>query len=184
MAAKPEWLELLEAEEIAAQAETDEARKALEAAEDHWHQLANTRDVMTALFYQQPKPRSHHRKAANGPAPQAPRAGTASTEGKHTTSSRQRGGGRRTTGVPPRVPLEEAKNRILVFLASAGRPMNVREVTEGIGDHPAKGRIETTRGRLKILIREGRVIQTPGPQFTLEPSVRKVYEEGGAPFER
>ncbi|MET8057513.1 hypothetical protein [Streptomyces microflavus] len=80
-----------------------------------------------------------------------------------------------TSGPASAGPLEweVAQERMLVLLAGAGRAMKVQDITAAIGEDvsaTSKGRrVETTRSRLKRLVREGRVTEGPTAWFTISP---------------
>lgn len=57
------------------------------------------------------------------------------------------------------IALEEAVEKMLVLLASAGREMKVRDIAVGIGENVSDRRIETTRSRLKSLAKQGKVVE-------------------------
>jgi hypothetical protein len=62
--------------------------------------------------------------------------------------------------VPQRVEWTEGLERITVLLATSGRVMRTREVAAAIGeDVTLPARIETTRGRLKRLVKDGTVVE-------------------------
>lgn len=68
---------------------------------------------------------------------------------------------------------EAARERTLVLLAGAGRAMKVQDIASAIGEDVSamsKGRrVETTRSRLKRLVKEGRVTEGPTAWFTISP---------------
>lgn len=68
---------------------------------------------------------------------------------------------------------EVARERMLVLLAGAGRAMKVQDIASAIGEDistMSKGRrVETTRSRLKRLVKEGRVTEGPTAWFTISP---------------
>ncbi|MFI8813630.1 MULTISPECIES: hypothetical protein [unclassified Streptomyces] len=68
---------------------------------------------------------------------------------------------------------EVARERMLVLLAGAGRAMKVQDIAAAIGEDVSamsKGRrVETTRSRLKRLVKEGRVAEGPTAWFTISP---------------
>ncbi|MFJ9521812.1 hypothetical protein ACIRPK_26610 [Kitasatospora sp. NPDC101801] len=95
---------------------------------------------------------------------------------------------------PARTPsvgihLDEAVDRMLLFLTTAGREMKVRDIAVAIGETPSDRRIETTRSRLKTLAKHGKVVEghpgwfriAPGP-LALEPATAGMVEHvnGGA----
>ncbi|MFE2974339.1 hypothetical protein [Streptomyces sp. NPDC059258] len=64
--------------------------------------------------------------------------------------------------------LEEGRRRILVVLATAGRALRARDVAAAIGeDISTPSRVETTRARLKRLVRSGQVVEGPIGSFAI-----------------
>ncbi|MBT2399399.1 hypothetical protein [Streptomyces sp. ISL-100] len=55
--------------------------------------------------------------------------------------------------------------RIVALLQGAGRPLKVNDITAEIGDDSS--RVETTRSRLKRLVKEGRVVEGPTGSFAI-----------------
>ncbi|MGW6691555.1 hypothetical protein [Streptomyces sp. NPDC054961] len=78
--------------------------------------------------------------------------------------------------------LSVARERMLVLLAGAGRAMKAQDIAAAIGedisDTSNGRRTETTRSRLKALIREGRVVEDPTGWFAIAPATRN--EQGGS----
>ncbi|MFI6286105.1 hypothetical protein ACIBCM_15320 [Streptomyces sp. NPDC051018] len=79
---------------------------------------------------------------------------------------------------------EEARERMLVLLAGAGRAMHVKDITAAIGEDisdTSKGRrVETTRSRLKALVKEGRVVEGPTAWFAIAPARAGEQRQGDA----
>ncbi|MFE0643884.1 hypothetical protein ACFW2Y_20060 [Streptomyces sp. NPDC058877] len=86
----------------------------------------------------------------------------------------------------PAGPLERevTRERALVLLAGAGRPMYVKDIAAAIGEDvsdTSKGRrVETTRSRLKALVREGRLMEDPTAWFTIAPASAGEQRQGDA----
>jgi hypothetical protein len=63
---------------------------------------------------------------------------------------------------------------MLVLLAGAGRAMKVQDIAAAIGEDvtdTSKGRrVETTRSRLKTLVKEGQVVEGPTAWFAIAPA--------------
>ncbi|WP_371598281.1 hypothetical protein [Streptomyces sp. NBC_00564] len=75
---------------------------------------------------------------------------------------------RTSTAASGPLGLEEGRRRVLSVLATSGRGMKAREIAEAIGeDVSTAARIETTRGRLKGLIREGLVVEDSESLFSI-----------------
>ncbi|MFG3497929.1 hypothetical protein [Streptomyces sp. NPDC047928] len=79
---------------------------------------------------------------------------------------------------------EEARERMLVLLAGAGRAMHVKDITAAIGEDisdTSKGRrVETTRSRLKTLVKEGQVVEGPTAWFAIAPARAGEQRQGDA----
>ncbi|MFJ2407283.1 hypothetical protein ACIOUE_38995 [Streptomyces xanthochromogenes] len=92
-----------------------------------------------------------------------------------------------SSGAAPGGPLqwEEARERMLVLLAGAGRAMKVQDIAAAIGEDvsdASKGRrVETTRSRLKRLVKEGRVVEGPTAWFAIAPTNAGEQRQGDAP---
>ncbi|WP_329176862.1 hypothetical protein [Streptomyces sp. NBC_01477] len=73
-----------------------------------------------------------------------------------------------------RLGWEVARERMLVLLAGAGRAMKVQDIAAAIGEDvtdTSKGRrVETTRSRLKTLVKEGQVVEGPTAWFAIAPA--------------
>ncbi|MEV4504957.1 hypothetical protein [Streptomyces klenkii] len=68
--------------------------------------------------------------------------------------------------VPQALPLEVARERILALLAQTGRAVKLQDLLPAIGEK----RVETTRGRLKALVKEGLLVEGPVAWFALKPT--------------
>ncbi|MEE1798055.1 hypothetical protein PUR57_05065 [Streptomyces sp. JV176] len=83
-------------------------------------------------------------------------------------------------------PLElaVARERMLVLLAGAGRAMKAQDIAAAIGeditDTSNGRRTETTRSRLKTLVREGRVVEDATGWFSIAPIADRTDGEGAA----
>lgn len=83
-------------------------------------------------------------------------------------------------------PLElaVARERMLVLLAGAGRAMKAQDIAAAIGEDVSDTsngrRTETTRSRLKALVREGRVVEGPTACFAIAPMPARNEQDGAA----
>ncbi|QES51999.1 hypothetical protein DEJ50_33410 [Streptomyces venezuelae] len=79
---------------------------------------------------------------------------------------------------------EVTRERALVLLAGAGRAMYVKDIAAAIGedvsDTSEGRRVETTRSRLKALVREGRLVEDPTAWFAIAPAAECNAGEGAA----
>jgi len=77
---------------------------------------------------------------------------------------------------PGPLDLEVARESILVLLAGANRAMKVQDIGDAIGEQA--DRVETTRGRLKKLAKEGLVVEVSPAWFAIAPTAPHSREEG------
>lgn len=88
-------------------------------------------------------------------APSAPSAPT-------LKAAPEAGSGPKADREPVRWNWDEALERITQVLATSGRPMRARESTIAIGEDVSRpARVETTRGRLKHLVKTGVAVHGP-----------------------
>nr|BFD92940.1 hypothetical protein KitaXyl93_43000 [Kitasatospora sp. Xyl93] len=80
-----------------------------------------------------------------------------------------------------RLDWAEGLERILALLATSGRVMRAREITAAIGEEVSPARIETTRGRCKSLVKEGRAVEVQPGQFRIAtvPAEEEVVRGDG-----
>ncbi|GAA1585390.1 hypothetical protein [Streptomyces globosus] len=89
-------------------------------------------------------------------------------------------------GYVPAGPLERevTRERALVLLAGAGRAMHVKDIAAAIGEDVSATsngrRVETTRSRLKALVREGRLVHGPTAWFAIAPVDAGDRQQGDA----
>ncbi|MFE0604104.1 hypothetical protein ACFW2T_19635 [Streptomyces sp. NPDC058892] len=89
-------------------------------------------------------------------------------------------------GYVPAGPLERevTRERALVLLAGAGRAMHVKDITSAIGEDVSATsngrRVETTRSRLKALVKEGRLVHGPTAWFAIAPVDTGDRQQGDA----
>ncbi|MGW6915599.1 hypothetical protein ACWGB8_17535 [Kitasatospora sp. NPDC054939] len=82
--------------------------------------------------------------------------------------------------VSGRLEWAEGMERILGLLATAGRVMQAREIAVAIGeDTSSPARVETTRGRCKRLVKEGKVIEVEAGHFRIATQYSSVAMAGG-----
>ncbi|MCC3778092.1 hypothetical protein [Streptomyces sp. UNOB3_S3] len=62
------------------------------------------------------------------------------------------------------LPLEVARERILALLAQTGRAVKLQDLVPAIGE----SRVETTRSRLKALMKKGLIVEDPVAWFALK----------------
>ncbi|QMU72859.1 hypothetical protein [Streptacidiphilus sp. P02-A3a] len=80
---------------------------------------------------------------------------------------------------PPASPgpldLEVARESVLVLLAGANRAMEVQDIGDAIGEQA--DRVETARGRLKKLAKEGLVVEVSPAWFAIAPAAPRPRSE-------
>jgi hypothetical protein len=88
-----------------------------------------------------------------------------------------------TTPAPPgpqRVEWAVGMERILAVLATSGRGMRTREIAAAIGEDASLAtRVETTRSRLKRLVKQGKVVERKPGYFRIAPAARAAEEAPG-----
>ncbi|BFV57660.1 hypothetical protein KCMC57_up27640 [Kitasatospora sp. CMC57] len=154
--------ERLDEEEAVVRGELDALREKMAAAEERLARLTITRETARSLLTDvsaddetPPLPRqsASWQPPTAGPAPAQPRPPRAA----------------RVPSVG--VGLDEAIEKILVLLTSAGREMKVRDIAVAIGEKASDRRIETTRSRLKSLAKQGLVTEGHPGWFRIAPTV-------------
>ncbi|TWE21881.1 hypothetical protein [Kitasatospora atroaurantiaca] len=81
--------------------------------------------------------------------------------------------------VAGRLEWAEGLERILALLATSGRVMRAREIASVIGEDVSPARIETTRGRCKRLVKEGKAIEVEPGAFQIAPQAALAAPAGG-----
>ncbi|MFF2523824.1 hypothetical protein [Streptomyces liangshanensis] len=173
--------ERLDQEEAVVRGELAALREKTAVAEERLAHLTITRETPLSLVVeeyadqgddvtQEPPETPTDEPVANGPAPDSQLADA------EVPSSGSASAG----------PLEweEARERMLVLLAGAGRSMKVQDIAAAIGEDvsdTSKGRrVETTRSRLKRLVKEGRVVEGPTAWFAIAPTDPGDQRQGDA----
>ncbi|MFI9724554.1 hypothetical protein ACIHFE_33835 [Streptomyces sp. NPDC052396] len=152
--------ERLDMEEALVRGELSVLREKIAVAEERLAHLTITRETLRSLV-------------GNGPAleevPAGPESGVSPDEPCFTAAD----GVVAEEPVAKRGPLgwEVARERMLVLLAGAGRAMKVQDISAAIGeDTLVARRVETTRSRLKRLVKEGKVVEGPTAWFAIAPA--------------
>ncbi|WP_143121015.1 hypothetical protein [Streptosporangium canum] len=76
--------------------------------------------------------------------------------------------------------LPEVDRRVVLAMASAGRPLRAREVAQALGEPDIRGRVETTRARLKRLVTAGWLAETEPGLFSIVTEVNGHTMKGAA----
>jgi hypothetical protein len=81
---------------------------------------------------------------------------------------------------PQRVEWAVGMERIVAVLATSGRLMRTRQIAAAIGEDVSQvTRVETTRSRLKRLVKQGKVIERKPGYFRIAPAPRPAEEVPG-----
>jgi hypothetical protein len=81
---------------------------------------------------------------------------------------------------PGRVEWAVGMERIVAVLATSGRLMRTREIAAAIGEDASLAtRVETTRSRLKRLVKQGKVVEKKPGYFRIAPAARVAGEAPG-----
>ena len=152
------WFERLDEEEAVVRGELAALREKTTVLEERLAHLAITRETLSSL---QGRGRG---RIISGPVPSArfPDPIVVS-EAEPSASSGP-------------LDLEVAREGILVLLAGANRAMKVQDIGDAIGEQA--DRVETTRGRLKKLAKEGLVVEVSPAWFAIAPTAPHSREEG------
>jgi hypothetical protein len=162
----------LDAEEAIVRGELAALREKVAQAEERLAHLSITRETLLSLT------REEHvvdDRGEAGPQEQDP-VGAGSAPQAGAPKGRPAG-----ASVPDEAPTSSgrlgwdvARERMLVLLAGAGRAMKVQDIAAAIGEDvtdTSKGRrVETTRSRLKTLVKEGQVVEGPTAWFAIAPA--------------
>jgi hypothetical protein len=158
-AAVASLLRRLDEEEVVVRGELDALQEKLAAAQDRLDRLEVTREVLRSLAG------TASGSEESTPDPDRP--------GPHTPGSAagDDSGGGQQSWPPGPVEWEQGRERMLVLLAGAGRAMKVRDIAAAIGEDVSMvRRVETTRSRLKRLLKEERVVEGPVGWFAIAPA--------------
>jgi hypothetical protein len=160
-----EWLlERLAADEAAVRRELSELHSQVAVLEERLTELAAARKVVTPLLAEHPA------TAGTGPAadPGAPDALSRAVTSRSGFPSGRR---RELTGVD---------EQVVVVVASAERPMRAKDVAQALGEPDVRGRVETTRARLKKLVAAGWLTQAEPGLFAIATGINGNKPEGAA----
>lgn len=118
----------------------------------------------------------HDGETPKQPAAESPEArqGTGGEEGAAPEDAQSA----QASQAPAPMDLETARERMLVLLAGAGRAMKVQDIAAAIGEDTSNARrVETTRSRLKKLVKEGQVAEGLTAWFAIARADSKRGEE-------
>ncbi|MFK4270448.1 hypothetical protein [Streptomyces milbemycinicus] len=162
----------LDEEEAVARGELAALREKVAATEQWLARLAITRETALSLISESPHDDEARKPPAGGSAGVRQSAGDGAVGGgAQSAEASQR---------PGPVDLETARERMLVLLAGAGRAMKVQDIAAAIGEDTSNARrVETTRSRLKKLVKEGRAVEGPTAWFSIAHVDSERREESG-----
>lgn len=174
--------ERLDTEEAVVRGELSALREKVAAAEERLAHLTITRETLRSLTSgdhavdgsNEPKPQEQSPADVGDPvdasAPAASPDDVADPSGPRVSSGP--------------LALAVARERMLVLLAGAGRAMKAQDIAAAIGEDVSDTsngrRVETTRSRLKALVKEGRVVEDPTAWFAIAPAAAGNEQEGAA----
>ncbi|MFH8728655.1 hypothetical protein [Streptomyces termitum] len=158
---------ILRAQAADLEKESAEISRRREAVEADLRRVAEARALLKQLF-----------AGDSAPGPE-PEEGPVDGPGADEAGPDDRAGGEerdaeavspdRGRGIPEPLDLEDikgAQHRVVTLLATSGRKMRARAIAEAIGeDVSTPARVETTRGRLKALVKEGTLMEDPAGVF-------------------
>lgn len=149
--------ERLDREVALVRGEMDALREKLAAAEDRLTWLEITRETLLSLD-------SGHELADDAVVEGRSAAFAPLTQSVSATPQAGPEAGRE----PVRWNWDEALEGITQVLATSGRPMRARELTIAIGEDVSRpARVETTRGRLKHLVKTGVAVELSPGEFAI-----------------
>ncbi|MEV0196087.1 hypothetical protein [Nonomuraea sp. NPDC050691] len=117
--------------------------------EEQLRDLATARRIVTPML----AGRSRPEQASSGGTPDAP---THASPGK---------------AAPAPKPVTGLDKQVVVIMASSGRTMRTKEVAQALGEPDVRGRVETTRARLKRLTALGWLTQHEPGLFSIAPDI-------------
>ncbi|MDX3098968.1 hypothetical protein PV417_31440 [Streptomyces sp. ME19-03-3] len=172
--------ERLEQEEAVVRGELAALREKVTVAEERLAHLTITRETLLSLVGEEYTDQDHVTQQwpqgpTGEPVPDGPAPDAQPGDAEVPSSGRGSAG-----------PLEweVARERMLVLLAGAGRAMKVQDIAAAIGEDvsdTSKGRrVETTRSRLKRLVKEGRAVEGPTAWFAIAPARAGDRRQGAA----
>lgn len=186
----------LDEEEAIVRGELDALREKMAAGEERLARLTITRETARQLLgddheHSAPAPVAESVPAAggSGPAELVAPPGLAELEAKLAAleplfADRPPAAAPTTAASVPagpgRVEWAVGMERIVAVLATSGRVMRTREIAAAIGEDASLAtRVETTRSRLKRLVKQGKVVERKPGYFRIAPAARMAGEAPG-----
>jgi hypothetical protein len=186
----------LDEEEAIVRGELDALREKMAAGEERLARLTITRETARQLLgedHEHPDPAAAEPVPAaggSGPPELVSPPGLAELEAKlaaleplladRPVSSRPADPAPPALPGPGRVEWAVGMERIVAVLATSGRLMRTREIAAAIGeDASLPTRVETTRSRLKRLVKQGKVVEKKPGYFRIAPAARVAGEAPG-----
>ncbi|MGK5637645.1 hypothetical protein ACSNOK_04900 [Streptomyces sp. URMC 126] len=164
----------LDREEAIVRGELAALREKVAQAEERLAHLAITRVTLASLGAAEAE------DSTDEPSSNAPYGSPADGEAEADANGSAGDGEAAPAGEPSgpaleELPLEVARERILALLAQTGRAVKLQDLLPAIGE----ARVETTRARLKAMVKEGLLVEGPVAWFALKPTAaaEEVSEE-------
>ncbi|MCC3769850.1 helix-turn-helix domain-containing protein [Streptomyces sp. UNOC14_S4] len=164
----------LDKEEAIVRGELAALREKVAQAEERMAHLAITRTTLVSLGV------AGAEDGAGEPSSRSSGDSPADGETGHSTDGPERdeaaGPADGSSGPEPQeLSLEVARERILALLAETDRAVKLQDLVPAIGEK----RTETTRSRLKTLVKEGLVVEDPVAWFALKSPAAAAAETPG-----
>ncbi|MFI6994677.1 hypothetical protein ACI2LC_26560 [Nonomuraea wenchangensis] len=140
-------LEQLAADEESVRGQLESLREQVAALEERLSDLATARRIVAPML------------AGHSGPEQAPSGGT--PDGPTHTSPK----------VSAPKPVAGLDQQVVVIMASSGRTMRAKEVAQALGEPDVRGRVETTRARLKRLTALGWLTQHEPGLFSIAAGI-------------
>ncbi|MEU8143313.1 hypothetical protein [Nonomuraea sp. NPDC048901] len=142
-------LEQLDADEESVRGQLESLREQVATLEERLDDLATARRVVAPMLAGRCRPE------------QAPSDGTPDAP-THTSSEK---------AAPAPKPVTGLDQQVVVIMASSGRTMRAKEVAQALGEPDVRGRVETTRARLKRLTALGWLAQHEPGLFSIAAGI-------------
>ncbi|MFE3455137.1 hypothetical protein ACFXJ8_40075 [Nonomuraea sp. NPDC059194] len=152
-------LERLTADEESVRGQLESLREQVVALEERLRDLTTARRVIAPLLTEDSRAEQAVSTRTSGAATQR------STEVAPT--------------LPPK-PVTGLDKQVVVIMASSGRAMRAREVAQALGEPDVRGRVETTRARLKRLTTLGLLAQHEPGLFSIAAGINGYVTSGEA----
>ncbi|MEV4079359.1 hypothetical protein ACGFJC_40055 [Nonomuraea fuscirosea] len=144
------WLlERLAADKESVRGQLESLREQVAALEEQLRDLATARRIVVPMLAGHSRPE------------QAPSDGTPDAPARTSPAG----------AAPAPKPVAGLDQRVVVIMASSGRTMRAKEVAQALGEPDVRGRVETTRARLKRLTALGWLTQHEPGLFSIAAGI-------------